>query len=69
MRHRIQGMLASAAAVAVTALWLVAGAGAAGGVPRPDDRATHGPGAIVLEQSGCVARPDDRATHGPGAIA
>ncbi len=46
---------------------LTAGAIAAEGGTRPDDRATHGPGAIALDGSGTV-RPDDRATHGPGAI-
>ena len=46
---------------------LTAGVVAAEGGTRPDDRATHGPGAIALDGSGTV-RPDDRATHGPGAI-
>jgi hypothetical protein len=46
---------------------LTAGVVAAEGGTRPDDRATHGPGAIALDGSGAV-RPDDRATHGPGAI-
>ena len=50
------------------ALALSAGAGAAIGSTRPDDRATHGQGAIVLEQRTDVVRPDDRATHGQGAI-
>lgn len=36
---------------------------------HPDDRATHGPGGVTLEQQNGVARPDDRATHGPGATA
>ena len=49
-------------------LVLAAGTGAAIGSTRPDDRATHGPGAIALEQRNDVVRPDDRATHGPGAI-
>ena len=35
---------------------------------HPDDRATHGPGAVTLEQQSSVVRPDDRATHGPGAV-
>ena len=50
-------------------LAVAAGASTAIGSTRPDDRATHGPGAIVLEQQRSDAiRPDDRATHGPGAI-
>ena len=50
------------------ALALTTGAGMAIGSTRPDDRATHGQGAIVLEQHTDVVRPDDRATHGLGAI-
>ena len=59
--------LAHITALAV-ALALSAGAGIAIGSTRPDDRATHGQGAIVLEQRTDVVRPDDRATHGQGAI-
>lgn len=61
--------LAVAAAVAATALAAVTGAGAA---TRPDDRATHGAGAIAqanaLLAAETASRPDDRATHGPGSI-
>ncbi len=53
--------------IAAAFFLLAAGAVAAEGATRPDDRATHGPGAIALDGSGTV-RPDDRATHGPGAI-
>ncbi len=59
--------LANITALAV-ALALSAGAGMAIGSTRPDDRATHGQGAIVLEQRTDVVRPDDRARHGQGAI-
>ena len=59
--------LAHITALAV-ALALSAGAGMAIGSTRPDDRATHGQGAIVLEQRTDVVRPDDRARHGQGAI-
>ena len=50
------------------ALALTTGAGTAVGSTRPDDRATHGQGAIILEQRNDAVRPDDRATHGHGAI-
>jgi hypothetical protein len=37
---------------------------------KPDDRATHGVGAVALEQSTAVVRPDDRAgLRGPGLAA
>jgi hypothetical protein len=37
---------------------------------KPDDRATHGVGAVALEQSAAVVRPDDRAgLKGPGLVA
>lgn len=49
-------------------LVLFGGATAANGATRPDDRATHGPGAVALEQSDNVVHPNDRATHGPGAV-
>jgi hypothetical protein len=45
---------------------LATGAATASGGTRPDDRATHGPGAIAAEGSATAVRPDDRATHGPG---
>jgi hypothetical protein len=53
----------------VASFALAAGTAAAMGANSPDDRPTHGPGAVVLEQSSEVVRPDDRATHGQGAIA
>jgi hypothetical protein len=63
----------AAAAVASTALVAATGAAAADALVRPDDRATHGPGAITQTNdwvtSRNVARPDDRAVHGPGATA
>ena len=52
--------------IAAAFFLLAAGTVAAEGATRPDDRATHGPGAIALAGSGTL-RPDDRATHGPGA--
>jgi hypothetical protein len=48
-------------------LVLAAGTTAASGAARPDDRATHGPGAVGEPRSEIV-RPDDRAVHGQGAI-
>ena len=54
--------------VLAISLALAAGAGTAIGSPRPDDRATHGQGLVVLEQRTESIRPDDRATHGQGAI-
>lgn len=54
--------------VALGASLALATGTAAMGAYSPDDRATHGPGAIGLEQPNAVARPDDRATHGQGAI-
>jgi hypothetical protein len=47
---------------------LVVGNAAAAGATRPDDRATHGPGAIGIAETTAPARPDDRANHGPGAL-
>jgi hypothetical protein len=50
-------------------LVLAAGTSTATGSIRPDDRATHGQGAVILvEQRDDAVRPDDRATHGQGAI-
>ena len=46
---------------------LAAGAAAAQGSTRPDDRAIHGPGAVGLDGSTEVVRPDDRAWRGVGA--
>lgn len=45
---------------------LAAGAAAAQGSTRPDDRATHGTGAVVLAGSTTSTRPDDRAWRGVG---
>lgn len=54
----------------VTAAFLSIAAGVvtAQGAYRPDDRATHGPGAVGLQGSNDIVRPDDRATHGQGAV-
>ena len=51
----------------VASLTLFTGTAAAIAGTHPDNRATHGPGAVTLEQQTDVVRPDDRATHGPGA--
>ena len=61
MLHRTVKRLATGAAVALTALVATAGATAADAVVRPDDRAVHGPGALVAAQRDVVLRPDDRA--------
>jgi hypothetical protein len=61
MRHPTFAQLAVSGAIAVTTLALAAGAGAAGGV-RPDDRATHGPGAVTVAQHDIGARPGDPGT-------
>ena len=55
--------------IAAAALTLGAGTVAAEGSTRPDDRATHGPGAIGVVATATAVRPDDRATHGPGVFA
>ena len=55
--------------IAAAALTLGAGTVAAEGSTRPDDRATHGPGAIGPVDLATWVRPDDRATHGPGLFA
>jgi hypothetical protein len=47
---------------------LVVGNASAAGATRPDDRATHGPGAIGIVETTAPTRPDDRANHGPGAF-
>jgi hypothetical protein len=52
----------------VASFALVTGTAAALGSTRPDDRATHGPGAVTREHLNGLVRPDDRATHGPGAV-
>jgi hypothetical protein len=46
---------------------LAAGAAAAQGSTRPDDRAIHGPGAVGRGGPAEVIRPDDRAWRGMGA--
>ena len=61
MRSRTERQLTSAAAAAVAALALAGGATAADGATRPDDRPTHGPGAVASAQVDVVVRPDDRA--------
>lgn len=49
---------------------LAAGAAAAQGSTRPDDRPTHGPGAVgLVEVSTTINHPDGRAARGPGAFA
>jgi hypothetical protein len=55
--------------VVAASLVLAVGTATATGGTRPDDRATHGPGAIGVTRTAAPARPDDRATHGPGAVA
>jgi len=73
MFHATLERLAAGAAVMVTALVVTGGAAAADAIVRPDDRATHGPGAIAQTNDWVVAaragRPDDRATHRPDAVA
>jgi hypothetical protein len=65
MRSRTYRRLA-AVALAVAALVPAGGATAADGAMRPDDRPTHGPGAVA--QLDVVVRPDDRADRRlPGA--
>jgi hypothetical protein len=72
MLHRTVKRLTTGAAVALTALVATGGAAAADAVFRPDDRATHGPGAIAQTNDWVTSReagrPDDHAVHGPGAI-
>jgi hypothetical protein len=51
----------------VASLALLIGTTAAIAGTHPDNRTTHGPGAITLDQQTGVVRPDDHATHGPGA--
>jgi hypothetical protein len=53
----------------LAAFALVTGLSAAIAATHPDNRPTHGPGAVTLEQESGVVRPDDRAAHGPGALA
>ena len=58
MQNRTLERLATGTAAGLAALVVAGGAGAA---IRPDDRATHGPGAIATAQRDVVLRPDDRA--------
>jgi hypothetical protein len=59
---------AAVAALAALSLVIVAPAAASDAPTRPDDQATHGPGAVAVTTSS-AAHPDDQATHGPGAVA
>jgi hypothetical protein len=52
----------------VASLVLATGTTAAMGADHPDNRVTHGPGAITHQATDDTGRPDDRATHGQGAI-
>ena len=58
MQNRTLERLAAGTAAGLAALVVAGGAGAA---IRPDDRETHGPGAIATTQRDVVLRPDDRA--------
>lgn len=53
-------------ALALAAVALVGGAVTAQAGTRPDDRANHGAGAVVLAASTTSTRPDDRAWRGVG---
>lgn len=58
------------AVLAGAILVLVTGAVVAQAATRPDDRPTHGPGAVSLvEDSTTINHPDGRAVRGPGAFA
>ena len=61
MQHPTGKKLARTLAVASMALAIAGGAGTADAATRPDDRSTHGPGAIEAAQRDVVVRPDDRA--------
>lgn len=70
MLHRMFEKLAAGGAIATAALALAGGATAADRPVHPDDRATHGVGAIEAEKRDIVLRPDDRADRRlPGAPA
>jgi hypothetical protein len=70
MLHRTFKRLAAGGAVATAALVLAGGATAADRPVHPDNRATHGVGAIEAEKRDVVLRPDDRADRRlPGASA
>lgn len=51
---------------AAASLVLALGAPTAAGGTRPDDRASHGPGAVATSVSSASTRPDDRAWRGIG---
>ena len=53
-------------ALALATVALVGGTVTAQAGIRPDDRANHGAGAVVLADSTTVTRPDDRAWRGVG---
>lgn len=53
-------------ALALASVALIGGAATAQADIRPDDRANHGTGAIVLAGSTTSTRPDDRAWRGVG---
>lgn len=57
MRNGTLERLAALTAAGLAAVVLAGGAGAA---IRPDDRETHGPGAVAAAQRDAVVRPDDR---------
>jgi hypothetical protein len=61
MRNQTLQTLTTGTAAALAALIVAGGASAADAVARPDDRPTHGPGAIANAQRDVVLRPDDRA--------
>ena len=48
------------------ALVLALGTATAAAGTRPDDRETHGPGAVAIGVSRDITRPDDRAWRGIG---
>ena len=60
MRCLSSRLVVYAGAIVPAVLALAAGAAAADGM-RPDDRPTHGPGAIAAVRHDTVVRPDDRA--------
>ena len=70
MLHPMFKKLAAGGAIATAALALAGGATAADRPMHPDNRATHGVGAIEAEKRDIVLRPDDRADRGlPGTPA
>ena len=70
MLHHTFKRMAAGGAIATAALALAGGATAADRLGHPDDRATHGVGAIEAAKRDVVLRPDDRANRRlPGAPA